>query len=149
MNFKKGILIGSGIVVTIEIMLIIFSFSQFYDSCYNNLICQDGFLNWISILSPYISLFIPIFVFSIITYFLPEKIFHIWMYVTFCFLLLSTIIITFASDEKGGGFLSEPSPKEFVSLLLPLFFIIISTLIIITKLLTLYLNKKKASALTK
>ena len=132
MTIKKTILWISGAVALLQVFLMTFSYSSFFDSCYNNFLCRDNFLNWVKITAPYLHLFLPLFLFSLITYFLRQEIARAWAYLALGWTLLSMILIYLAPEYGSGGFGPSISfDKGFYAFVLMIFFSVISLLVII------------------
>ncbi len=68
--------ISAGFVL--QIILALFAYSGLFESCYDNLPCRENLLNWIDTISPYIHLFVPLFIFSLITYWMRQGVYESW-----------------------------------------------------------------------
>jgi len=79
-------------------------------------------------------IFLPAFVFSIITYFLREEVFRAWLRFAYWWIPVSLVFIYLAGGWSGGGFgIPAVLDQEFVSLILSGLFVLISLLLIAYK----------------
>ncbi len=121
---KKIILIGSGVLATALIAAFVVQYFCIQKD-WNNQSCYflPGSL-W-----AYTFIFIPIFIFSIITYFLNEKTFIVWRKFTLWWLLFSFILILIAPTEDNffGNI------KELAGFISAGGFVLFSTLLILYK----------------
>jgi len=78
-----------------------------------------------------ISIFIPIFLFSLITYKMRNEIFRVWMKLTYIWLPL-TLILVFIAPEYQNSWLPIYE-KSFVSFVMSSLYVIISLILIIAK----------------
>ena len=79
-------------------------------------------------------IFLPAFVFSIITYFLREEVFRAWLRFAYWWIPVSLVFIYLAGGWSGGGFgIPAVLDQEFVSLILSGLFLLISLLLIAYK----------------
>jgi len=89
-------------------------------------------------LSDYLFLFISILLFSIITYFLKEQVFKAWFRFICWYTPFNILVILFLSDRSTGGWINPHMfNSEFFAITLSGFFIIISTIIVIYKAISL------------
>ncbi len=112
-------------------ILILFAYSDFFNVCYENLACREGLMSWIKIFSPYIHLFIPLFLFSLITYWMREEIYKSWFRFARWFIPLS-MLLTLIAPEYSSDWL-YPIVKGTVALLTSIIFAALSLLIILIK----------------
>lgn len=86
----------------------------------------------LSLVKPLFWVMIPMFIFSLITLFLKNYVFKVWIKFTLFFLLISIILILITpTSTHGMDFL--PLVKETLSLLLTGFYSIMSLIIIVYK----------------
>lgn len=91
-----------------------------------------------------LTLFLPLFVFSLITYKMPENISRIWMYFALPWTALSIILAFLTPEYSGGGFGPSISfGKSDVALIMSSLFCLISTLIIGGMYLRIGMSRKK------
>ena len=80
----------------------------------------------------YISL--PLFILSLITYFLKEQVFRTWLHFAYWWIPLSLLFVYIASQSSGGGFgIPNVFDTESVSIIFSVLFFIISILLIFIK----------------
>lgn len=128
---KKKILTFSSLGFGLQLLLVIFSYSNLFEICYNNLSCWDGFLNLTTIASPYIHLFIPLFLFSLITYKMREEVYRAWLRFAYFWIPLSMLAIFLAPEYTHDWMF--PVVKGTVAFFSSLLFLIISLLLITWK----------------
>jgi hypothetical protein len=76
----------------------------------------------------------PLFLFSLITYFLREEVFRAWLHFAYGWIPLSIVLILLASGSSGGGFgIPNVLDQEFVAIILAALFAIISLAVIAYK----------------
>ena len=126
---KKSVLIGSvtGVVFFILGMLFLMNDACSVDAwvrCRN----VDELVNTLLTLLMFA---IPIFLFSLLTYFLKEEIFRIWLRFTYWWVPLSFVMVIFSSDHSGG--LLGISDQEIFGILTWGLYIIISLIIVVWK----------------
>ena len=78
----------------------------------------------------YIVLFLPILLFSVITYFVKEEVFRAWLKFTYWYFLIYILIIFFLSDSRPGG-LGLMLDSEFFAVSLSGLYVITSFLMVI------------------
>jgi len=110
------------------------------NSCYESYLCSNFFLS-IVFLGNYLLLFFPIFLFSIITYFLKDEIFKSWSKFTYVWLPLSIILTSITPDSRGGFFVSLWDP-EMTAIFMTGLYALISLIIIIVGVIKNYFSKK-------
>jgi hypothetical protein len=86
----------------------------------NNYDCRSNLLYFNS----YLFLFLPILLFSIITYFIKEEVFRVWLKFTYWYFPVYILVILFLSDNSGGFFSYLLSSKFFAVTLSGLYIII-------------------------
>lgn len=114
-----------------QVLLVLFSYSSLFETCYNNLACQEGFLNWLNIISPYIHLFIPLFLLSLITYKMRDEVYRAWVCFAYAWVPLSMLAI-FLAPEYSTDWM-YPVVKGTVAFFTSLLFVIISLVLIAYK----------------
>jgi len=98
-------------------------------------ICQDRLETFF----PFLLLFFPIFLFSLITYFLREEVFRAWLRFTYWWLPLSFVMIYLAAGSSGGSFgIPNVLDQETVAFIFSALFALISLILIAIKSLLLY-----------
>lgn len=122
---KKTILIISLIGAA---LFFLFIFPQQFQLCkVNDWICIWNF----DAIADVFRIFISLFLFSLITYFLPEHYFRTWVRFSLAAVPLSTILTIIAPDSRGGGFGPSISiGKGEVALLLAVTYSIVSIAIL-------------------
>ncbi len=124
---KKTLAIFIGGFV-LQVILVLFAYSNLFESCYDNLPCREGFLSLVTIISPYTHLFIPLFIFSFVTYRMREEIYQAWFRFTRWWIPLSMLAI-FIAPEYSNDWL-YPIEKGGVALAVIVVFCTVSILII-------------------
>lgn len=127
MNKKTLLLMGSGLISFLLILVAIFGT---YRLCFDNESC--AILLHLSFL--HLLIFFAVFIFSLITYFLPEKVFTAWFKFACVATPLSIIAIYFAPEYSNSIIYSID--KGFAASRLFGLFSLISIIIILTKLYT-------------
>ncbi len=128
---KKKILAFSFGGFVLQIILVLFAYSNLFESCYNNLPCRESFLNLLIIVSPYVHLFVPLFIFSLITYWMREEVYRAWFRFARWWIPLSMLAI-FLAPEYSSDWM-YPIEKGTVTFLFSVSFCIISLLIILVR----------------
>ena len=83
-----------------------------------------------SVGKPMFIIFLPLFLFSIVTYKMSDKIFQSWLKFTYIWIPL-TIVLTLLAPEYGGNLL--PIEKDSVSFAMSTLFLLISLILVIYK----------------
>ena len=130
-NLFAFVLVGA----VLQMLLMLFAYSNLFESCYNNLFCREGIMNWMVIVSPYLDIFIPLFLFSLITYKMREEVYQAWFRFVRWWIPLSVLLI-FIAPEYSHDWL-YPIEKGSVALLTSAIFLIVSLLIIVAKYISL------------
>ena len=79
-------------------------------------------------------IFFPIFLLSLITYFLREEVFRAWLRFAYVWMPLSLVVIYLSAGWTGGGFgIPNVLDQETVAIIFSGLFIIISPLLILWK----------------
>lgn len=90
--------------------------------------CQDNFYYF----SYYFLLFMPILLFSILTYFIKEEVFKVWLKFTYWYFLIYILAILFLSDMGGGGgYLIGHMDSKFFAVTLSGLYVIISFFLVL------------------
>lgn len=93
-------------------------------------ICQDRLETFF----PSLLLFFPVFLFSLITYFVREEVFRAWLRFAYWWIPLSLVMIYLAAGNSGGGFgMPNILDQEFVALIFSGLFALISLILISIK----------------
>ena len=130
---KNKTLMFSGAGFVAQIILVLFAYSNLFELCYAELSCRESFLYWVTVSSPYIHLFVPLFVYALVTYWMREEVYVAW----FKFVrwwVPSSMFLILISPEYGGG-LFNPIEKGSVAFATSVIFCVVSLLIIGVKLL--------------
>lgn len=134
MKGKKNILVLSAIVVAYNMLTMFFVRSSFFDKCYDNLTCQKFVINMFSAIAPYTLIFLPLFLFSLITYKMRDEVSRAWMYFAVVWVPLSIIAAAVTPDSPGGGFGPQISiGKGDTAIVMSLLFVVISLIVIVWK----------------
>lgn len=105
----------------------------------NNYDCRSNLLY----LSLYLLLFLPILLFSTITYFIKEEVFRTWLKFTYWYLPAYILAILLLSDMGGGGgYLIGPIGSGFIAVNLSGLYMIISLTLVVYKAVSLKGSKK-------
>jgi len=136
---KKNIFSVSGIAI---ILLLILGYIQSGDICYSRSWCNNLWDN-INTVGEILLVFIPVFIFSLITYKMRDEVFQAWWKFARWFvpvIMLVTFLIN-SQDRSGGMGISGAISSGFDMLLIGIFYaiFIITSLIKIT---LAYRNKK-------
>ena len=92
-------------------------------------------MNWMVIVSPYLDIFIPLFLFSLITYKMREEVYQAWFRFV-CWWIPLSVLLIFIAPEYSHDWL-YPIEKGSVALLTSAIFLIVSLLIIVAKYISL------------
>ena len=122
-NRKKNVVLVSGLIALIELI------DTFYlcSSVYNDMCITTKYDDFIRMTLFWIS--ISIFLTSIFTFFISDKIFKKWLKFTFWWFLV--VIIWIAISPDSVNFLAIPATKENVSIWMSVGFVIISIIMFI------------------
>jgi len=82
----------------------------------------------------------PLFLFSLITYFLREEVFQAWLRFVKWWIPLSILLVLIMPDGQGGGYMPSLIDKQTIAFLMSSIFIFVSTVKIISK--SIELRKK-------
>ncbi|MEK7068888.1 MAG: hypothetical protein AAB947_00735 [Patescibacteria group bacterium] len=123
--------------------MVFFAFLFFLSTgaCYDRVWCQilqDTFSNENLTVA---FLFPPLFLFSLITYKMREKVFRAWLHFAYWWVPLS-IVLTFLSRGGGGFGMPNVFDQEFVAFVFSALFFIVSLLIIAWK----YIATRRSAA---
>ena len=137
MSLKKIILLGSGIIT---LLLLVFNYVGTFALCgskeYGD--CMDTLAGIMRELLPVI----PLFIFSLITYKMPEKVFQAWAWFALPWAVFSMLLIYMAPEYGQGGFGPSISlDKGFVAFLMSGAFVIVSVLTVAGRYLILRLRR--------
>ena len=129
---KKNFLRVSGTVFVLQIITVIYIYLG------NN---TNNILPYIFGLS---EINIPIFLCSLIIYFLRESIFTAWVWFTILWIAASMVVISNISDDRGGGInLSVGmSQRDLALFYSPFIYAVLSLIIIISTVIIVYRKKK-------
>jgi hypothetical protein len=118
-------LIGSGAVLSL-------SSESVYEYCFSKGHCW-GFFEVFDFVRPFLFILLPIFLFSVATYFLKEGVFKTWMKFTYWYLPIYVLVILLLSGMGGGGgyIVGDIFSSEFFALSLSVIYIIISLILVI------------------
>ena len=115
------------------LVFVLLCLSQINSFCYNQLWCNK-YWGDINKVGNYLYFSIPIFILSLITYFLKEQIFRTWLHFAYGWIPLSLLFVYIASQSSGGGFgIPNVFDTESVSIIFSVLFFIISILLIFIK----------------
>jgi len=90
--------------------------------------CQNS----LDYLGDYFLLFLPILLFSMITYFIKEEVFKAWLKFTYWYFSIYVLVILLLSGMGGGGgYLIGPLDSEFFAINLSGLYIIISFFLVL------------------
>ncbi len=134
---KKVVLVLSWLIVLFAFALL----SADTTLCHQN----DDCLSLLSTSALYVLIFIsPVAFFSLILYFLKDKIFNTWLIFTTFWTFIFLVLISVSPEHKGGGgwFIASPSPRDVMTLLGLGFYTLVSVLIILIGSIQAYRNKK-------
>ncbi len=100
--------------------------------------CHANYTGWCESISsiidfcgPFLVVFIGLFIFSLITYFLPDRVFRLWSRFALVWIPLSMIAIA-VSPEYGGGWSGlYPVEKGTVAFAMSAVFVAVSALIVV------------------
>ncbi len=123
-KIKKTIVAISGLIVLAEL------FNDFYlcSSIYSATCFRTQYDDYIRVLLFWVSL--AVFVVSLFTFFISEKVFKRWRVFTAFWIVATTIFVIFAPVNASGPFGIGPT-KESVSVWMSILFVIISILMFI------------------
>lgn len=133
---KNVVLIVSGIG---SVLILSFLSLVLNDSCgLNKVLCKDIYTTIMS----FLFIFPFVFLFSLITYFLKEEIFHSWIKFTYVWVPFSMFLVFII--PRGGGNAAFPSliDNQLVAILMSGLYIIISLIMIIWLSIKYYWLKK-------
>ena len=82
----------------------------------------------------------PVFLFSLVTYFLREEVFQVWMRFAKWWIPLSIFFVLIMPDGQGGGYMPSLIDKQTIAFLMSSIFILVSLTKIISK--SIELRKK-------
>ena len=137
---KKSVLWISLIGVVL-VTLELFGKNPFDDYCVQKQNCLFFWkISWdiMDFINPLLYLLVPVFLLSLITYFLREEIFRTWIRFTYWWIPISIFFVYLASGSSGGGFgIPNVLDQESVSYIFSTLFLIISLIIITFKYFTL------------
>lgn len=136
---KKKVLWISSIGVGFKLALMFFGLSPLFSWCYDRLWCQYNFIDGILYFIPYLTIFLPLFFFSLVTYWMREGVYQSWFRFARWWIPLSMLLILIMpSDTGGGGFGPQLSlGKGDVALATSFLFALISVTLIAYKFFTL------------
>ena len=121
---KKNVLVCSSFYVFY--LVIIFAFGG---KCYNVHWCHAYLNNLLNLIAIVFLPFLPLFLFSLITYFMRNEVYQAWWKLTRFWIPLS-IFLVLLMPEDNGAFL--PIDKGHVAILMSGLFAVLSTIIILT-----------------
>ena len=127
---KKHTLLISSVITFFNLLSIGFSYS-FFDSCYKMLTCQKFVIDPLDSIAPYTLLFVPILLFSLVTYKMREEIFRAWIKFAVWWIPLSMILILISPEYTND--LVLPIVKGTVAMATSAVFIVVSLFIIARK----------------
>jgi len=127
---KKNILLISSVYIVFLIAVFLFG-----GKCYDNQWCHVNLNDILNSTATLFLPFLPLFLFSLITYKMKEQVFNSWIKFTIWFVPL-TIFLTFITPDSSGSFGLPTFGKGVVAFLLSALFTIISILIILVRFFT-------------
>lgn len=125
------------IVFWVSLFIAVISF--FMSSKYIYIYCfSDGHCwklwNFFKFIEPLLFLFLPILLFSIITYFLKDQVFKVWLRFIYWYLPFYVLVILLLSDRVSTGWsMGSIFNSEFFAITLSGLFLIISLFLILYK----------------
>jgi hypothetical protein len=142
-KIKNILLLVSGVITGMLVYLNNITPSQacVYLGHANSLECGDTVFN-IGII---FLVSIPIFVISIITYFMKEQIISAWLKFAYWWVPLTMFLVFLASFASGPSYFPNLLSNRLVSFLMYCLFFIISLIIIIVQVIKVYFLKKKSN----
>lgn len=140
----KNIILIVSFIFTLIFFFLLFRYDEISNYCYLNGHC--GFL--IDILNSFILTFLSyisvfIFPFSLITYFLNDRVFRSWIIYTCIWLPVSILFIMLTPNTGASGTLLSITIRGGVLILADILFVLISLIIIIVQVIKVYFLKKK------
>jgi hypothetical protein len=100
--------------------------------------------NKLAYFSDFLILFLPIFLFSLVTYFIKEEVFKAWLKFTYWYFPVYILSILFLSGMGGGGgyMIGNVFDSNFFAISLSGLYIIISLILVVYKAVSLKGSKK-------
>lgn len=136
MQIKKLFLVFSGVVAVVTLLLAVIDTDHLCSS--GDTICMSV---WHSVILNFLSV-IPFFLFSLITYKMPEKVFRAWAWFALPWTALSMVLIYMSPEYGQSGFGPSISlDKGFVAFLMAGSFVLVSIVIIIVRYLSLRFSR--------
>jgi hypothetical protein len=114
-----------------------------YKYCITEGRCWD-FWEISNLIVPFFVIFLPVLLFSAITYFLKEGVFKSWLKFTYWYFLIYVLVILLLSGMGGGGgyIVGDIFNSEFFAFNLSWLYIIISLILVVDKAISLRGPKK-------
>ena len=126
MLLKRSILLVSGLITTTFFVISTFGLDKYCptlgEKCF--LMVNFFFTNFLWV--------IPVFVLSLIMYFMRNEVFYAWLKFACVWIVLSMILVFIASENDGNGML-QISSKAFALVSTNFLFVVISLIIIAVK----------------
>ena len=126
---KKKVFWGSFLgVVIVPVVGSIFS----YDYCFAQGHCPRLW-DTIESITPIFFLFLPLFILSLITYWMREEVFRAWLRFAYWWIPLTMVLVLMTRDSSGGFGIPSIVTRESVSMIFSALFLIISLILIAYK----------------
>lgn len=113
-----------------------------YDYCFAQGHCPRLW-EIIGSLTPIFFLFIPLFLLSLITYWMHEEVFLAWLRFTYWWIPLTILLVLMTKDSSGGFGIPDILSRESVAMIFSALFLFISLILIIWKALGIMDRKTK------
>lgn len=131
MKIKKNIVFWVSLFITV--ISFFMSSKYIYRYCFSDGNCWKLW-NIFNFIEPLLLLFLPILLFSIITYFLKDQVFKTWLRFTYWYTLFYILVILLLSDRVSTGWsMGSIFNSEFFAITLSGIFVIISLVLVIYK----------------
>ncbi len=100
---KNAINLSSLLFSILLIAIILFANSGYFHTCYLSVWCQRWIIDTASILTPFLLPFLPLFLFSVITFRARESIYRPWYRLTIWWIPISLLLILITPPAEVGG----------------------------------------------
>ena len=138
MKNKRIVLLVSLLGTILFILLAVIQTNGF---CYQNTFC-NSLWSTINLIGNLLIFFIPTLFFSLITYFLKEEIFRIWVKFSYVLVSLSMFLVLIIPSGGGNGAFPSLIDPQMVAILMSSLFVIISLILVIFGVVKYYWLKK-------
>ena len=120
---KKNVLLIALILVGIQALYVLSTYTPYFNSCYDILWCQYKIIDAVSALFPLSVPFVPVLLFSLITYKMRDEVFQAWMRYAAWWVPL-TVFLTAVSSGVPGQNPGAVSDKGIIDLGMTLIFFV-------------------------